>query len=341
LDYYQSQSPNEPLAIGGFLPLEKVYSYDPIPSELNTEQSKHVLGVQANLWTEYISTTEQAEYMLFPRAIAIAETGWSTKESKNYDQFATRLSSHLERLQNNGVNVAKHVFDVQIKMTKDPTGTKVSLATKDAAADIFYTTDGTEPNAQSQKYAAPFITNESINVKAAAFRAGQIVSNVTQEAFTKHKAIDQAIALSTPPNKHYNNGGSATLVNGKKASDRMFNDGEWIAWNGENFAALIDLGSSQTISHIETRFFNDNGPWIYLPKNVDFSISENGVDYQSVFQKNIPAENENRVVPVSVDLTNAKARYVKVSAERFGIIPEGRSGAGNEAWLFVDEVIVK
>ena len=104
LDYYQGPREDEPLAIGGFLPLSKVYSYDPTPAELNEIESKHILGVQGNVWTEYIKTAEYAEYMTFPRACAIAEIGWSQKDAKNYEDFLHRLDIHLKRLTIMGVN---------------------------------------------------------------------------------------------------------------------------------------------------------------------------------------------------------------------------------------------
>ena len=76
-DHYQSTNDDEPLAIGGFLPLEKVYSFNPIPNELTEEESKYVLGAQGNVWTEYIPTSSKVEYMAFPRAIALSEVVWS------------------------------------------------------------------------------------------------------------------------------------------------------------------------------------------------------------------------------------------------------------------------
>jgi len=97
LDYYQSEPQGEPLAIGGYLPLEKVYSYEPLPQELDTEEQKHILGLQGNLWTEYISTAEYLEYMAFPRAFAIAETGWTPVMKKDFEEFLARFSVLTER----------------------------------------------------------------------------------------------------------------------------------------------------------------------------------------------------------------------------------------------------
>lgn len=97
-DFYQSKSPNEPLAIGGFLPLEKVYSFEPIPSALDQSKSSLILGAQANVWTEYIATSQQVEYMAFPRTLALAEVVWTQPSNKNYDNFIERLDDHIEHL---------------------------------------------------------------------------------------------------------------------------------------------------------------------------------------------------------------------------------------------------
>ena len=106
-DYYQSKRAGEPKAIGGFLPLEKVYAYEPVPAELNAEQAKHILGPQGNLWAEYIATPDYAEYMTYPRACALAEIAWSKAGAKNYDDFLSRLKTHLTRLDALKVNYRK------------------------------------------------------------------------------------------------------------------------------------------------------------------------------------------------------------------------------------------
>jgi hexosaminidase len=98
LDYRQSLSPKEPLAIGGYLPLRRVYNYEPIPKGLTAEEARHVLGAQGQLWTEYIPDLEQLEYMAFPRACALAEVAWTPAENKDYTDFRARLTTHLKRL---------------------------------------------------------------------------------------------------------------------------------------------------------------------------------------------------------------------------------------------------
>jgi hexosaminidase len=108
LDYYQSKDrESEPPAIGGFLPLEKVYSFNPVPDSLDAEKAKHILGAQGNVWTEYIPTPEQAEYMAFPRGSAIAEVVWSPLEKQDYAGFRKRLEPFMKRLDIMNVNYRK------------------------------------------------------------------------------------------------------------------------------------------------------------------------------------------------------------------------------------------
>ena len=112
-DYYQdttSKAKDEPLAIGGFLPLKKVYLYEPQAPELTAEQAAHIRGTQANVWTEYIATPEHLEYMVYPRASALAEVAWSPREARDYEDFLRRMNVHLKRLDDWHVNYAKHIL---------------------------------------------------------------------------------------------------------------------------------------------------------------------------------------------------------------------------------------
>lgn len=111
-DHYQTKNTeNEPLAIGGYSPVESVYLFDPIPSQLTPEQQKHILGVQANVWREYIKDFNHVQYMVLPRMAALAEVQWMQPEKKNYEAFLKRLLSLIEQYKYHGYNYAKHLFD--------------------------------------------------------------------------------------------------------------------------------------------------------------------------------------------------------------------------------------
>jgi hexosaminidase len=108
-DYYQWRNRNEePLSIGGYIPMSKVYMYDPIPKELSEKQAQHILGTQGNLWTEYIAGEQHAEYMAYPRACALSETAWTPENLKSYDDFLHRLREHSKRMEILNIHFARH-----------------------------------------------------------------------------------------------------------------------------------------------------------------------------------------------------------------------------------------
>ncbi|MFW5725461.1 MAG: beta-N-acetylhexosaminidase [Bacteroidota bacterium] len=103
-DYYQADPATQPLAIGGYLTLRQVYTFNPVPPELSKQEAEHILGGQGNVWTEYMKTSEHVEYMVYPRAVALAEVLWSPRQKQDFDKFSERLESHLKRLDALGVN---------------------------------------------------------------------------------------------------------------------------------------------------------------------------------------------------------------------------------------------
>ncbi|MBX2907464.1 MAG: family 20 glycosylhydrolase [Taibaiella sp.] len=155
-DHAQSKSSQEPLSIGGFAPLEKVYNYEPVPSVLSKEQAKHVIGVQANLWTEYIATPSKAEYMLLPRMLALSESAWSDPKDKDYRNFSqSRVAHHLAVLDKMGYNyrvpTAVGASDTTMKGGKF----KLELSSPVEGATVHYTIDGSEPSENDLVCSAP------------------------------------------------------------------------------------------------------------------------------------------------------------------------------------------
>jgi hexosaminidase len=183
LDYYQGKPSLEPLAIGGYLPLEKVYSYEPMPAALTAEQAKYIKGVQANVWTEYIPTPEKAEYMSMPRMAAIAEVAWTEPSLKNYADFQKRMDVQYKRYELKGINYSKSAFDVRYSATVESTPGRatVTLAADAADSKILYTMDGSEPNTGSILYTKPLNLWKTTTLKAATFKNGKkIGKTVTQ-----------------------------------------------------------------------------------------------------------------------------------------------------------------
>jgi hexosaminidase len=157
LDYHQARDrQREPLAIGGYLPLEKVYGYEPLPAALTPAEQAHIKGVQANLWTEYIATPAKAQYMLYPRALALAEVAWSPATRKSFASFQEdRLPVHLRRLEQEGVLYRVPApLGVPTDTLRGPEHT-LTLAPPVAGAALYYSLDGYEPDETTKRYTGP------------------------------------------------------------------------------------------------------------------------------------------------------------------------------------------
>ncbi|MBK7907391.1 MAG: family 20 glycosylhydrolase [Gemmatimonadetes bacterium] len=174
-DYYQGDARFEPLAIGGLVTLEQVYGYEPIPDVLTPAQATHILGAQGNIWTEYLKTPAQVEFMAFPRAIALAEVTWSPKGARSWASFERRLPQALTSLDRLNVNYRlPHVSGLDRDVLTLEPKARVTLGASFAGAEIRYTTDGTDPTARSPLYSRPFeitTTFDGVKVTARAFTA--------------------------------------------------------------------------------------------------------------------------------------------------------------------------
>jgi hexosaminidase len=159
-DHAQSKSTQEPLNIGGNAPLSKTYGYDPVPESLSKDQAKHVIGVQANLWTEYIPTPAKAEYMLLPRMLALSEVAWSPKGIKDFKRFSEEsVPKHLAMLEQEGYNFRVPEPEGARDTTVEGPQFKVELTPLVKGAKIFYTIDGYTPGETTLPYTAPLLFN--------------------------------------------------------------------------------------------------------------------------------------------------------------------------------------
>lgn len=173
-DHRQSTLPTEPPGRLNVVSLEDVYRFEPHDATLSDIQQHHVLGVQANLWTEHMQTEERVQWMSLPRAAALAEVGWSAAERRRWPDFLERLVPMFARYRAFGLNYADSVFAPAAQISRNAGGFSVVLsnqAQSDAAAlgEIRYTLDGGEPSAQSTRYEAPLTVPVGTQIRAATF----------------------------------------------------------------------------------------------------------------------------------------------------------------------------
>ena len=345
MDYYQGNPGHEPLAIGGYLPLSRVYAFDPTPGELNPGEAGHILGVQGNLWTEYVPTNEHAEYMTFPRIAAVAEAGWTARENRDWADFKNRMTGQMENYEWAGINYAKSAYEVRAFAEPDPAGKTITvrLDTETSRPEIHYTRDGRNPSASSPRYVKPLRVKKSSLIRAAAFSGGKPVGHAAEAKFVVHKALARPAALERPCSERYGGGGAPVLTDGLRGS-AFQSDGRWLGYEGDDLAAILDLGKPRKIRKLAAGFLHNAGSRIFLPASVEFAVSENGRDFRAAgtaVNDRPPLSAEKAARDFAAEIPGLRARYVRVHAKNIGVCPEGHPSAGEKAWLLADEIIVE
>lgn len=242
IDHSQGKLNQEPLSIGGNEPVSKIYSYNPTPAALNADQQKHILGVQANLWTEYIATDAKVEYMALPRIIALSEVAWSPLANKNFTDFnETRLPEHLAWLDKNNYNYrvpqafgAKDTVMIGSRLD-------VRLTPPVKGAKIYYTIDGYTPRETDLEYTIPM----SYNVPIDQYRELQTIV-ITPSG--KRSSVTRAIMYNKAPLAPVNYTGNTPGLKYQVSS------GTYINTTQVNPAAVVDTGIAKSFSTATSAF---------------------------------------------------------------------------------------
>jgi hexosaminidase len=333
-DHYQGKSNEEPLAIGGYTPLEKVYLFNPIPDELDAAQASFILGGQANLWTEYISDFKQLEYMAYPRAIALSQALWCN-EKPEYEDFCKILyNSHYRNLALLDVNYSKSSQRATIRSQQHEKGISLTLNSRDTS-DVFYTTIQTNNSKDDLKFdlgvGKELIMKRpgksTIDYRLRFISKNSKISSVME--LIGHHALGAKINYITKPNAQYNYSPSL-LLDGQKGS-RPWRGHEWIGFDTSSIVLEIALPKKKKIKTIEFSFLESNGSWIYLPHEIQ------------VFPKSKRRKKKQSVKNINKELVRLKIRKrletVRIEINTFSKIPKGLPGAGHTPWTFIDEIV--
>ncbi len=345
-DHYQGIASGEPLAIGGYLPISKVFNYEPVPDTLMSSEAKYIMGAQANVWTEYMKTPEDVEYMVFPRIAALAEVTWAkSKKPEDWSRFAKKVPQQLKRYNYRNIHYSQSVYNVSFKPTASEAGKPflVELYNELNEQEIRYTLDGDKPNEHSTLYKEGIELKKTARISAAVFKNGKIQGQIRKQRFIVHKAYGKPIVFAFPYDNQKFKTTDFTLTDGIVGSNKDMFSSNWQRFVKVNLDATIDLGSIVSKLHkVSIRFANIPPYGILPPENIEVFVSEDGKEYVKAgfdMQGEVDKHNTSAMnFEISVKAHNVRfVRLVAVNKMR-AVSPKGQE---QFVTLMADELIVE
>ena len=342
-DYYQSKKvEDEPLAIGGYLPIEKTYNYEPMPKELTEEEQQYIKGVQANLWTEYIPVFSQVQYMVLPRLGAAAEVQWTDPSKKDYKDFLRRVPHLVAVYDCYGWNYATHVYDVNVDMKADTVNHVLNVQLSTMVDDpIYYTLDGQDPTEKSLKYTKPFTIDQSVVLKTMAVHPDR-TSKISVDTIRFNKATLKPVVLLQPNEFRFSPDGPVVLVDGRNGN-HSFDTGAWLAVAGNDLEAVINMQAETILSSASVHVYVRKDAWLFDARGFSVSVSSDNKNYKEVASqeyKQMQESDSDGIIEHELSFDPCKATYVKIKVISEKSMPDWHWDAGKAPFLLVDEIIL-
>ncbi|MGL4292342.1 MAG: glycoside hydrolase family 20 protein [Bacteroidales bacterium] len=335
---YQGPQWFEPRTYFGNNTLEDVYSYEPIQKEWEPEIIPLLKGVQASLWTEFCTSSEDVEYLIFPRLAALAEVAWSPVQAKNWSGFLGRLDRISESWAQMGITYARSMFNLDHQVEGNGNSLAASISCIRPDVEIRYTEDGSEPTAQSALYGETLMIQETKTIRAATFRNGERMGEILTLPLSWNKAIGKKVTSTPQADRLY------VLTNGLRGSDKH-SDFEWSGWYNTDFSVTVDLEKEEPISAVTLGTVTNYGMAVHMPASIEvlgsndnetfFPIARKDNRPEDIFRKGIFVEDHR------MQELQAKARYVKVIARNHGTCPADHVRPDQKIWIYFDEIIIE
>lgn len=334
---YQGPQWFEPLTYFGNNTLKDAYTYEPIQQEWNPQVRSLLMGVQASMWTEFCNKPEDVEYQLFPRLAALAEVAWTQPQRKDWKNFLVAMDHYNAHLSERGITFARSMYNIQHTVTPVNGRLQVTLDCERPDVEVRYTTDGSEPDAHSPLYKTPLTVTKAQTVKCATFRDGGQTGKTLTLPLGWNKATAKPVSGNHPTEK--------LLVNGVRGSLRQ-SDFEWCSWeSSDSIAFTVDLQKKEPIRRVTLGCITNYGMAAHKPARIEVWISTDNKDYHRVAERQFTDKNifreGNFKEDVALDLKNETARYVRVIAKGAGSCPITHVRPGQEARVYLDEVIIE
>lgn len=326
--------------------LEKIYSFDPIPVDLGEEYHSYIIGAECNMWTEHVPDKTNLDSKVFPRLIGLAEVLWTYPKNRDFNDFYTRLQDHYEWLEGY-YNIAYGLETIGATITQEfrDTGVFIVLSKNLPELELKFQWDGEHDHDHFSPYEVPFEIKSS-TLRVQAYKNGEEYGEEMTQRFSLHAAINRAVAYQTEYSEWYVGNAEKNLVDGRMGSID-FRDGNWQGFWGEDIDVTVDLGERQNFFGVDANFYQYANSWIFTPKRVTLQVSIDGKEWHEketqTFSKN-DLSNQKSIQTVqfrSNKMLGYLGRYIRLIVESIGKVPDGHEAAGQDSWLFIDEIIIQ
>ena len=321
--------------------LERIYTFNPIPEDLEKVHHKHILGGECNMWTEHVPDESNLDSKVFPRMIGLSEVLWSYPEERDFEPFYQRLQSHYPILEQMGIEYGPETVPASINVSR--IGDSLFIAIEKNLPDLDLEYRWMESMDSYAAYINPLPLDRSDILAVRALKNGVLYGQEITQEFADHRALSSRVVYTYDWNKWYEGNGYSHLVDGSIGS-LDFRDGNWQGFWGSDIEVTIDLEEVRDIHSVETHFYQYANSWIFNPEWVQFELSEDGITWHKpdrIENPTIDLTNEKSIKEFSVELEDVQAKYIRIFANNIGKVPEGHDAAGQDAWLFMDEIIVR
>lgn len=323
--------------------LKKIYSFNPVPGELPADLKKYILGGECNMWTEHVPDEAILDSKVFPRMIALAEVLWSGPDTNRYASFYQRLQKHYSILESKGIQYGAEAIPFRVQSQKTENSFKIVLENIQPGLTVKY--QRINKDESWQEYLAPIEFDFTGKVVFQAFKNDKTYGFADTVSLANHLALFKSVIYENPWNDWYAAGGKQALVDGQLGSYN-FRDGNWQGFWGKDLEVVIDLDAPTEVKRLTLNSLEYSNAWIMRPQSVFITYSDDEKKFTPVKDlRVIPVNAAKRdgieVTPYLCEFSPVHCRYLKIVAKNYGKLPPTHEAAGQDAWLFVDEIIVE
>jgi hexosaminidase len=324
--------------------LKKVYSFYPIPEGLSSSEAELILGGECNMWTERVSDEATLDSKVFPRLLAMSEVLWSDSVGRDFSEFQNRVEAMYPILDRYEVNYGREAVPFTHEMQFNAPLTSVRLKPYSERIALKYRKLCDDCDTVQKNYSSPILIDGSFSLEVESFKGDRPYGEPISIPFASHQAVNAEVDYTSEFSDWYTAGGEKGLVDSKLGT-LDFRDGSWQGFWGKDFECVVDLGEDNSISEVSANFYQYNNSWIFMPMRMEVEVSQDGKNWKNlgtIGPDTGPEERGKHIEKLTVQMAETiQARYIKLKAENIGKVPDWHEAAGSDAWIFMDEIVVK